>query len=93
MVNWLKSLFGFIDDPDRPVQVGQQMSEPEARMLADMLREEGIGAGVRNQGLPPYTSSMSSNYTVWVSPGDVEQAERVMSIEPHEGGPDETGVT
>jgi|GEM_PF-7086491 hypothetical protein len=88
MLNFLKSLFGFTDDHDRPVQVGQQMSEPEAGMLADMLREEGIGAGVRNQGLPPYTSSMSSNYSVWVKPGDAEQAERIMSSEP-----DETGVS
>ena len=93
MLNLLKSLFGFTDDPDRPVQVGQQISEPEARMVADMLREEGIGAGVRNQGLPPYTSSMSSNYSVWVKPGDAERAEHIMSSEPHEGGPDETGTS
>lgn len=90
MVNWLKSLFGFTDDPDRPVQIGQQMSEPEAHMWASVLKEEGIGAGVKNEGLPPYTSSMSSNYTVWVKPDDAARAEEIMSNEPHEGGPDET---
>lgn len=90
MVNWLKSMFGFTDDPDRPVQVGQQMSEPEARMWADVLLGEGIGAGVKNEGLPPYTSSMSSDYTVWVKPDDVERAVEIISSEPHEGEPDET---
>lgn len=78
-MEWLKSLLGLFDDFDSPVQVGQQMSEPEAHMWADVLRREGIGAGVRNEGLPPYTSSMSSNYSVWVKPGDAERAEQIVS--------------
>ena len=78
-MEWLKSLLGLFDDSDSPVQVGQQMSEPEAHMWADVLRREGIGAGVRNEGLPPYTSSMSSNYSVWVKPGDAERAEQIVS--------------
>ena len=82
-MGWLKSLLGQFDDSDSPVQVGRQMSEPEAHMWADVLRREGIGAGVRNEGLPPYTSSMSANYSVWVKPGEAERARKIVSGETH----------
>lgn len=85
MAGWLKAVFGLFDDPDRPVQVGRRMSEPEAHMWADVLRREGIGAGVRNEGLPPYTGSMTSSYTVWVRPDVAARARRIMSGETDEG--------
>ena len=63
-MDWLKSLFGLKDDPDRLVRVGGMMSEPEAQMWAGVLKGEGIGAmQCRTKGYPPYTSSMGSNYS------------------------------
>ena len=89
-MGWLKSLFGHGDDPDRLVRVGGLMPEPEAQMWAGMLKGEGIGAAVQNEGLPPYTSSMGSHYTVWVRIRDAETAERMIMGKPHDGGPHET---
>lgn len=85
-MDWLLSLLGFKDDPDRLVRIGGLMSEPEAEMWAGVLKGEGIGAMVQNEGLPPYTSSMGSNYTVWVKFRDAEDAERMI----RHGGPNET---
>ena len=88
-MNWLKALFGLEDDPDRLVRVGGMMPEPEAQMWAGVLKGEGIGAAVQNEGYPPYTSSMSSNYSVWVRFRDAEVAERMIMGKPHDGGPHE----
>ncbi len=85
-MRWLKSLLGLFSAADAPVSVGGRMPEPEAHMWAEVLRSEGIGAGVRNEGLPPYTSSMSSNYSVWVQSGDAERARQIVSGEKEEGG-------
>lgn len=89
-MDWLKSLFGLVDDPDRLVRVGGLMPEPEAEMWTGVLKGEGIGAVVQNEGLPPYTSSMGSNYSVWVRFRDAEAAERMIMGRLHGGGPHET---
>ena len=89
-MDWLKSLFGLKDDPDRLVRVGGLMPEPEAQMWAGVLKGEGIGAAVQNEGYPPYTSSMSSNYSVWVRFRDAEAAEQMITGRLHGGGPHET---
>ena len=86
-MDWLKSLFGLVeDDPDRLVRVGGPMPEPEAHMWTGVLKGEGIGAVVQNEGLPPYTSPMGSHYTVWVRFRDAEAAEQMMMGRPHNGG-------
>ncbi len=89
-MGWLKSLFGHEDDPDRLVRVGGLMPEPEAQMWAGVLKGEGIGAVVQNEGLPPYTSPMGSHYTVWVRFRDAETAERMIMGKSRHGGPNET---
>ena len=89
-MGWLRSLFGRDDDPDRLVRVGGLMPEPEAEMWAGVLKGEGIGAAVQNDGLPPYTSSMGPHYTVWVRFRDAETAERMIMGRPHDGGSHET---
>ncbi|MCY4530681.1 MAG: hypothetical protein OXD46_16845 [Chloroflexi bacterium] len=89
-MDWLKALFGQNDDPDRLVRVGGMMPEPEAEMWAGVLKGEGIGAAVQNEGYPPYTSSMSSSYSVWVRFRDAEAAERMIMGRPRDGGPHET---
>ncbi|MDE2718568.1 MAG: DUF2007 domain-containing protein [Dehalococcoidia bacterium] len=89
-MDWLKSLFGLKDDPDRLVRVGGLMPEPEAQMWVGVLKGEGIGAVVQNEGLPPYTSSMGSNYSVWVRFRDAEAAEQMIMGRLHGGGPHET---
>lgn len=89
-MDWLKSLLGLEGDPDRLVRVGGLMPEPEAQMWAGVLKGDGIGAMVQNDGLPPYTSSMGSNYTVWVRFRDAEAAEQILMGKPHYGGPNET---
>ena len=89
-MDWLKSLFGLKDDPDRLVRVGGLMPEPEAQMWVGVLKGEGIGAVVQNEGLPPYTSSMGSNYSVWVRFRDAEAAEQMIMGKLHGGGPHET---
>ena len=63
------------------------MPEPEAQMWVGVLKGEGIGAVVQNEGLPPYTSSMGSNYSVWVRFRDAEAAEQMIMGRLHGGGP------
>ena len=89
-MDWLLSLLGFKDDPDRLVRIGRLMSEPEAEMWAGVLKGDGIRAMVQNEGLPPYTSSMGSNYALWVRFRDAETAERMVMGKTDEGGPHET---
>ncbi len=89
-MDWLLSLLGFKDDPDRLVRIGGLMSEPEAEMWAGVLNSEGIRAVVQNEGLPPYTSSMGSNYALWVRFRDAETAEGMVMGKMNEGGPHET---
>ena len=89
-MGWLKSLLGLEDDPDRLVRVGGLMPEPEAHMWTGVLKGEGIGAAVQNEGLPPYTSSMGSHYTVWVRFRDAEAAEQIIMGKSRHGGPNET---
>ena len=86
-MGWLKALFGLEEDPDRLVRVGGMMSEPEALMWQGAFKGEGIGAMVQNEGYPPYTSSMSSSFSVWVRIRDAEAAERMIMGKPHHGGP------
>jgi len=78
VVNWFKALIGIVDDDDKLVEITGLMSEPEAVMWVDRLKDEGIGAVVQNRGLPPYTSSMSDNYTVWTTALHADRAREVM---------------
>ena len=90
MIDWLKTLLGWnpSEGSDAPVRVGEMMSEPEAYLWAERLRNEGIGAGVKNEGIPPYTSAMSATFSVWVSPDGEETARRIMG---GDDAPDDLG--
>ena len=82
MIDWLKAILGIIvDDNEKLVALTDPMPEPEAEMWAQRLRAVGIGAAVQNLGLPPYTSSMSNNYTVSIRAIDVTRACEVLGEE------------
>ena len=78
MIDWLKAILGVVDDNEKLVLLTDPMPEPEAEMWAQRLRAVGIGVAVQNLGLPPYTSSMSNNYTVSIRAIDVTRACEVL---------------
>lgn len=90
MLDWLTSLFAPSDGPDRQTRVGDPMPEPEARMWAGVLMREGIGAMVKDEGLPPYTSPMGSHFTLWVKARDADLATQIITSPPDPGDDHET---
>ena len=51
-MGWLKSLLGQFDDSDSPVQVGRQMSEPEAPHVGGRSEARGHRSGCEKRGNP-----------------------------------------
>ena len=72
------------DDPGRLIEISDALPEPEAMMLQDYLRQEGIGAAIQNRGLPPYTSTLGSHYSLWVQARDEHRARELLEQGEHE---------
>jgi hypothetical protein len=94
-VRWLRRFF-YSSDPEAKVAAG--MSEPEARMLHELLANSGIPAMIRNMNFLSATyqaGSLPFDFDMWVKRSDLERALDILApllrpdqlVARHEGRP------
>ena len=91
-MRWLRRFF-YSGDPN--VKVAAGMSEPEAKMLRELLQNNGIPAMIRNMTIlsETYGSALGNDYDMWVKQSDLERAREILApllrpdqlVEQHEG--------
>lgn len=77
-MRWLRR-FLYSDDP--LVKVAAGMSEPEARMLHELLANNGIKALVKNMNFLSATyqaGSLPFDFDMWVKRSDLERAREIL---------------
>lgn len=77
-MRWLRRLLGDVPEEDRLVRIAEMLSEPEARMWEEALRNEGIPAVARSptaQASPGYSWV---DFSIWTKASDAERARSII---------------